>query len=390
MREFPFLNSFVDRHGRRRWYFRRFGKRAALPAHPSESAEAEAAYADALRASTSLREAKGPPHKSGLTAGPRSLAALIRSYRSTPEFLSCRPSTQRAYNIDLREIEALWGVYPAPGLTRAKVNELMANRAGEPKRANRLHKRLRAIMEHAIDIGWIEVNPVGRRRPFKVAVDGYPTWPDDQIALFHKHWPRGAKQRVAFDLLLYLGQRTIDTVVMARNHIAKEDGRARIRVTQEKTGASGYIALHADLRATLDEGPLGGLYLIETAEGAPRTVKGFYNWLKAAAADAGCDPKLSPHGLRKAAATRLIDAGCSAAEAAAITMHRSLAELERYIKARDQKRLADAAIERLERTEQKRALTNSKSPVGNPVDFIEEKTGVAGPRVLSSSIVSDD
>jgi hypothetical protein len=54
------------------------------------------------------------------------------------------------------------------------------------------------------------------------------------------------------------------------------------------------------------------------------------------------------HGLRKAAARRLAEAGCTTKEIAAITGHRTLSEIERYTKAADQKRLALAAIDRLE------------------------------------------
>jgi len=53
------------------------------------------------------------------------------------------------------------------------------------------------------------------------------------------------------------------------------------------------------------------------------------------------------HGLRKAAARRLAEAGCSALEIMAITGHTSLKEVERYTKDAEQVRLGDAAIERL-------------------------------------------
>ena len=54
------------------------------------------------------------------------------------------------------------------------------------------------------------------------------------------------------------------------------------------------------------------------------------------------------HGLRKTAARMLAEAGNSAHRIASITGHKSLAEIERYTKAADQKRMAAAAIHRLE------------------------------------------
>ena len=52
----------------------------------------------------------------------------------------------------------------------------------------------------------------------------------------------------------------------------------------------------------------------------------------------------SAHGLRKAAARRLAEAGCTPHEIAAITGHASLREVERYTRAVDQRRLAEVAI----------------------------------------------
>lgn len=336
MKPLAYLNSFADRYGVRRYFFRRYGKRTPLPGKPGEP-EFQRAYAKAL--SLSL---KGPI--AGTEPKDRSMAALVRAYRSSPKFIACKASTQKAYNQALWEIEELWGKYPVAGLTPQKLDELMKNRAHDPKRANRLHKRLRAIMDLAVRYGWIQSNPVSKDRPYKVKVDGFRAWPESQIDLFHARWPRGTPERVAFDLLLYLGQRSIDTVAMARNHISG----GRIRVKQEKTGTPLDIRLHRELSATLDAGPVGGLYLIETQYGRPRAVKGFYNWFKSAAGKAGCDANLSPHGLRKAAATRLADAGATTAQICAITGHRSIQEMERYIRGRDQVRLADAAVVLLE------------------------------------------
>jgi integrase len=52
------------------------------------------------------------------------------------------------------------------------------------------------------------------------------------------------------------------------------------------------------------------------------------------------------HGLRKAAAVRLADAGCTAHQIMAILGHTSLKEAERYAKAADREKLACAAMAR--------------------------------------------
>ena len=61
---------------------------------------------------------------------------------------------------------------------------------------------------------------------------------------------------------------------------------------------------------------------------------------------AGLPPRCVPHGLRKAAARRLAEAGWSASEIMAITGHKTLAEVERYTRAAKQEQLARRAIKR--------------------------------------------
>jgi hypothetical protein len=72
----------------------------------------------------------------------------------------------------------------------------------------------------------------------------------------------------------------------------------------------------------------------------------FGNLLRRWCNDAGL-PQCSAHGLRKAACRRLAEVGCSAPEIAAISGHKSLKEVQRYIEEADQVRLAQAAIRRI-------------------------------------------
>jgi integrase len=89
------------------------------------------------------------------------------------------------------------------------------------------------------------------------------------------------------------------------------------------------------------------LAFLVTQYGVPFTAKGFSTrfseWCKQAGLPDGC----SAHGLRKTAAVRLIEAGCSDAEARAITGHRNAGQLRVYIERVNQRRLAEAAMARL-------------------------------------------
>lgn len=71
------------------------------------------------------------------------------------------------------------------------------------------------------------------------------------------------------------------------------------------------------------------------------------NWFAECAKKAHLPDSSSPHGLRKAAARRIAEAGGSALQIAAITGHASLKEVERYTKSASQGRLAKLAIDSL-------------------------------------------
>src|SRR5690606_13243645 len=76
------------------------------------------------------------------------------------------------------------------------------------------------------------------------------------------------------------------------------------------------------------------------------TAAGFGNWFKAACNSAGL-ANCSAHGLRKSAATRLADGGCTEAQIQAITGHATSKEVQRYTKRRNQRLLARDALARI-------------------------------------------
>ena len=130
-----------------------------------------------------------------------------------------------------------------------------------------------------------------------------------------------------------------------------------IAVRQQKTDTALLIPMHPQLVAVLASVPRGNLTFLMTEHGAPFTSNGFGNWWRDRCNEAGLT-HCSFHGLRKAAATRLANAGCSVDQVKAITGHRSLAEVARYTKAADQRRLARQALDIQLKTEGEQKLSN--------------------------------
>jgi enterobacteria phage integrase len=109
-----------------------------------------------------------------------------------------------------------------------------------------------------------------------------------------------------------------------------------IRVAQQKTKTKLTISLHDDLEELLAQVPRENSTILATVYKKPFSVKGFGNMISDAIQEAGLPRRCVPHGLRKAAARRLAEAGCSASEAMALTGHKTLAEVERYTRAAEQ------------------------------------------------------
>src|SRR4029453_13710654 len=99
-----------------------------------------------------------------------------------------------------------------------------------------------------------------------------------------------------------------------------------IHVVQLKTGQKLWIPLHADLAPVLEPWRKDVGSILHTSFGKPFTVKGIGNFMADKIAAAALPARCVTHGLRKAAARRLAEAGCSTKEIAAITGHRTLQE----------------------------------------------------------------
>lgn len=334
--ELRYVQTFKDRHGKPRHYFRRPGhQRRVLPGEPG-SAEFMAAYAEA--AGTSLSVGAG-------RTKPRTINALIVAYYGSAGFKKAlRPSTQATYRNTLERFRAKHGDKSVANIEPRHVDAILEGMGDTPGAANNLRKRLRKLFRLAVKLGWRTSNPVLETEALPTGSKGFTPWSEEDITAFEARWPSGTRQRLALALLLYTGQRRSDVVRMGRQHV--KDGR--ISVCQLKTDARLQIRLHPALQKEL-EGRTGMTFIL-TEYGEPFSAAGFSQWFREQAEAAGLRGR-TPHGLRKAAGRRLAEAGCTAKEIGAVLGHTTLKEVERYTRDADQVRLADAAMDRIENSE---------------------------------------
>lgn len=329
--EIPYVQRFKDRHGKLRHYFRKPGcRRVQLPGAPG-SQEFMDAYQAAEKASRPVGEA---------TVTPGTMSALIVAYYQSDEFQALQPQTRRTYRLILDRFREQYGQAPASRFEPEHMRRILDKMGDRPGAAKTLLKRVRGACRSGMKRGLLKRDPtlgvtVASRRS-----DGFRAWTDADIEAFEKRWPSGSRERLALYLLLYTGQRRSDVVTMGRQHV--RDGV--LAVVQRKTGAKLSIPLHPALLAEIADWPKDNLTFLTTAYGKPFSAVGFSNWFVESARKAQLPEHSSPHGLRKAAARRLAEAGCSTLEIASITGHASLKEIERYTKSAAQHRLAASAM----------------------------------------------
>jgi integrase len=254
-------------------------------------------------------------------------------------------------------------------MTREHVQRILAKRADRPGAANEALKKLRILIRFAIDKGWRHDDPCARIKKFPEGE--FHTWTDDEIAIFEHRWPLGTLARTAFALLLYTGQRRSDVVRMAWPDV--DDGI--IGVVQGKTGAKLGVPIHSALSDALAHCPRGDRTILVTSFSKPFTGNGFGNFMADRIAETGLPERCVTHGLRKAAARRLAEAGCSANEIASITGHATLAEVSRYTKAAEQTKLARAAMARLRTSTKEGEFPNLPEGFGKHAEKINSIKG---------------
>lgn len=327
-----YVHAFRDRMGRMRYYFRRHGIRTALPGLPGSN-EFMAAYGAQL-ANAPKKVIPRPK------AAPGTFDALAIRYFGSPQYLSLSVTSRTNYRRVIDGFLEEHGHRLVNGMTREHVDIIIGKMANKPGAGIILLKRVRTLVRYALALGWIDRDPTAGARSYRSKE--IHTWNEEEIVTFEKRWPEGSRERLAFALLLYTGQRGSDVHRMLWADYIGDS----IRVAQQKTATKLTIPIHESLGRLLTSANREHPTILVTTFKKPFSVKGFGNMVSHAIRDAGLPRRCKPHGLRKAAARRLAEAGCSASEIMAITGHKTLAEVERYTRAAGQEQLARRAIKR--------------------------------------------
>lgn len=321
--------------GRIYWKFEAGDFRCNIPG-PYAGPEFLAAYEAALKG------AKAPVS----TAEPDTVAWLIEQYLGSLKFQNLSLSRKRSIRGELDWLRGAAGKYHYARLEVRHVEALMAKKTG-PTAANTVKKNMSMLFNFAAKkLGYVGPNPAKFAERMKINPDGYHTWTDDEVNRFLDRHQAGSKARLVLLLALNTGMSRQDLCRVGWQHVAQRDGKARIAYKRAKTAVAADLPILPDLAEELANVPQDRLLFITQDTRLigykPETLG---NWFRDRCTEAKVPGSL--HGLRKAGATRLADAGATNWEIASYLAHKDTKQADTYTKKANRAKLADSGFAKL-------------------------------------------
>lgn len=335
-RRYPRTRFDRDRHGNPRWYaIDPQGRKVRLRAEPGSDAWA-AEYAAAVKGAH--MEIEGEPTGS--------LGWLIRQYYQSPEWKGLSDITRQSQRRIFENIRKASGDMMLAEITAANIRAGRDARADTPSATNNRLKRLVTLFNWGMEAGLCHANPARDVKKLKPRnTGGFHTWTVDECLAFEARHPLGTKARAAYAMTLYLGLRRQDIPKLGPQHRTR-DGFMRIQ-RRKKRGEHAppqEVWIAPQLAEALDALEVTGLTYLQTEYGRPFSVPGLGNKFRDWCDQAGL-PQCSAHGLRKAVAARMREAGCSIGDIQAVTDHDTSAEVDRYTRDAMKKQSSRRALE---------------------------------------------
>ena len=348
-REFPGATYYTDRHGVRRWRYRKPGSR------PVELGTDYGSPDFVRRYEAAVAQQRAPIGKDKVQPG--SISDLLARYYvvALPRWSEGTRKTNRAMLERFREEH---GHRPVATVKPHNIENILAKMAATPAAAFNLRKRLIPVFRLAMKLGWLSVNPAELAESVPYHAKGHHTWSEDEISRFLEVHPFGTVAHRTMTLMLWTGAARADAVKLGWFSVKGDT----IQYTRQKTGRMKdpvliCIPIAPELRALLDTLPRGAGTFLQTSDGKVRSAKALTGDMRKWCDAAGL-PECTSHGLRKAIARRLGEAGASALMIAAVTGHKTLSEVQRYTEKADRSKLATGGIALITGTKPAQKLAN--------------------------------
>lgn len=186
----------------------------------------------------------------------------------------------------------------------------MAKKDG-PSAANGVKKSVSMLFNFAPQkLDFDGPNPAKFAERLKENSGGYHTWTEEEVIRFLAQHGAGTKARMALLVALNTGMARQDLCRAGRDMLSVRDGRLRINYARGKTAVAADLPVLPELANEIARLPQEqSLFITKEKSWHPYKVTSFGNWFQKRCQEAGVPGSI--HGLRKAGATRLADAGAS-------------------------------------------------------------------------------
>jgi enterobacteria phage integrase len=341
LRRLRYVNSFVDRHGHARHYFRREGMKAIPLPGPFGSEAFMLAYQMAL---AGLPDAVAKRESGVRRAEPGTIGALGVSYYRSDAWLNLDLETRKTRSRTIEKFLERHAAKRVAHLRRQHVENMIKEIDGASAKRS-WFKAIRPLLQHAVPTMLREDPTFGIATPKLPKTKGQHNWTDAEIDRYRGYWPCGTQQRLVFEFALETLSRRGEVVRLGPQHVyTGSKGEPRIHIARIHGSDDVDIRVSPELMAAIDAMPRAHLTFIVTAYGKPRSKFGLGTDFAKWAREAGLPNHCRLHGLKKAGMRRGAEAGNTTHELMAESGHKTLAEVERYTKGADKRKLADQGM----------------------------------------------
>jgi integrase len=340
------VSSFIDRHGKLRYRFRKTGLPPRSFKHHPNGKDGKAELALFRKGKSPDAVERYPRGTVGWLAaiyrdslaftgekneiGKRNAWAIIEKFIS--EF-----AHDKIADFRFSHIEAIL-------LKASKKRQIGKRTVGGPHAALNLRGELLPFFNFAIKHELIANNPVSlAAKPSAPKSTGFHTWTEVEIAAYRKTHSLGTMARFVLELALNTSGRRCNLATLGPRDIVN----GRIVVDHAKNGNEASVRMLATTKAAYDALPVKSLdALIVTSFGKPFSVAGLGNKMREWC-DAADLPHCSMHGLRKATSRRVAESGGTDAEGMSVTGHKKDETFREYRAAANRAALADEALDKV-------------------------------------------
>ena len=309
---------------------------------PSDVSEQHPSFLKAYLAAEDQKGASTQPSKRPATPRKGTIAHAWWRFEKSEDFLDLSEGYRENIKRHGDAIIAVGGKVPVdqvrPQHIRKDMNDLNRNAQRMRLKAWRMFTKWLHSQGEIAEKWAAQVEMPSARKPQK-----HRKWDARHVTMFRNCWPIGTSQRLAMELMLFLGCRICDAVRIGPGMII-EGGW--LRYTQKKTKGMVQVPFdralprfadkeaHCYLKQCLAALPARHMTWMTTDYGAARSEKAASTWFSKACQKAGLkdDERRTGHGLRSTCEVRMAEKGATTHQIGAWTGHESLSEIEGYTK----------------------------------------------------------